>query len=93
MGPWPGLGTAVRRRQAACALRIAGASWHEGGGSRTGVQDGNLPGTAGVALTQRCSPALSASAFRLLPVDHPAASAHGGRFQIDMRFDSGVLEE
>ena len=54
---------------------------------------GNLPWTAGIARTQRRSPALSARAFRLLPVDYPAASAHSGRFQMDMRFDSGVLEE
>ncbi len=54
---------------------------------------GNLPWTAGIARTQRRSPALSARAFHLLPVDYPAASARSGRFQMDMRFDSGVLEE
>lgn len=54
---------------------------------------GNLPWTAGIARTQRRSPALSARAFHLLPVDYPAASARSGRFEMDMRFDSGVLEE
>jgi hypothetical protein len=54
---------------------------------------GNLPWTTWIARTQRRSPALSARAFRLLPADYPAVSAHSGRFQMNMRFDSGVLEE
>jgi hypothetical protein len=54
---------------------------------------GNLPWIAGIARTQRRSPGLSAVPFRVLAVDYPAASAHSDRFQMDMRFDSGVLEE
>jgi hypothetical protein len=66
----------------------------EGGDSQAGgPRTDNLPRAAGIARTQRRSPALSARAFRLLPVDYPAASAHSGRFHMDVRFDSGVLEE
>jgi hypothetical protein len=59
----------------------------------TSAGTGNLPWTAGIAGTQRRSPVLSSRAFRLLPVDFQAANTHSGRFQMDMRFDSGVPEE
>jgi hypothetical protein len=39
-GPLPALHTAVRRRAGRGAPRIAGASWHEGGDSRTGAHGG-----------------------------------------------------
>jgi hypothetical protein len=73
--------------------QIAGASWHEGGDSRTGPQDGqstldrrDRADTAPFASTE--CPRLAPAACGL-----PSGECPQRRFQMDMRFDSGVLEE
>ena len=82
-----------RRAGRVCATDRGRKLAPEGGDSRTGAQDGRSAQGRKIARTQRRSSALSARAFRLLSVDYPAASAHSGRFQMDMRFDSSVLKE